>query len=150
MAEIFITGEEVGELSGQAELPVELQYRDHHLVVTGSYRVVVQKQFRLTLAFQKLSGPRLMFEIVDSAPSFGMLDSIIKSSLFHWLQKSAMMPSEAREILSVEYPYITIDITVLPGLDGLFDYLTVEGIDFEESGIRMRFHLLTLPQPVTV
>lgn len=146
MADIYITGNELIELSRQTDLPMEVEYHEGHLILTGSYRLVIQTQFKLDLVFQKMSGTHLVFEIVDSNPSFGILDSIIKSSVFHWIQKSSFIPSEAQEMLSIDYPFITIDLSGLPGFKGMFDYLSVDGVDFEEAGIRVRFHLLTLPQ----
>lgn len=150
MAEFFITGNELSTLSRRLELPVELEYHDHHLVVIGNYRIVVQKQFQLRLAFLKMAGTRIIFEIVESTPSFGMLDAMIKSSLFHWMQKFKTGSSESGELLSIEYLFVTIDIATLPGVDGIFDYLAVEGIDFEETGIRVRFQLQAATQSVSV
>jgi len=141
MSEVSIDQNELGELLRRFDVPAELECQPDQIRVTASYRLLGEKALRVVLRFQKIRDASIIFKIIDTQPSFWVLDSLVKRTVFHWLQKSGYISDGELDMLEIQYPYITIDGGKVPAVRQMLEYLAIEGIDFESGGIRLRFHV---------
>ncbi len=141
MSVVYIDQEELRILLNRFEVPVDLECQAGQIIVTGSYRLLGEKEFQAVLRFQKIRGTSIVFKIIRTQPSFGVLDAFIKRTVFHWLEKSGYMAANEMEALGIDYPFITVEGRKLPAVQRALEYLTIDGIDFESEGIRLRFRL---------
>lgn len=141
MSEVYIGQNELGELLRRFDVPVELECQPDQIRVTASYRLLGEKGFRAVLRFQKIRDASIIFNIIDTQPSFWVMDSLIKRTVFHWLQKSGYISDGELNMLEIQYPFFTVDGGKVPAVRQMLEYLTVDGIDFESGGIRLRFHV---------
>ena len=139
MAEINLKAGDIERLSRDADLPFTLGYLDQTVVVHGSFRHLWQQQFFARLEFAKFTGTRILFRITESKPSFGVLDSLLKS----WLMNK--LAGSQPKFLSVSYPIITVDIGVFPQVETMLKYVEIRGIHFESAGIRIEFEVVDSP-----
>lgn len=140
MSEVYIDQKELRVLLDRFDVPVDLECEAGQITVTGSYRLLGEKEFRAVLRFQKIRGTSILFKIIRTRPSFWVLDSFIKRSAFHWLQKSGYISDGELELVEIDYPFITFEGGNVPAIRQVLEYFTIDGIDFESEGIRLRFH----------
>ena len=140
MAEINVKAGDIEHLAHEADLPFTLGYLDQTFVVHGAFRHLWEQQFFARLEFAKFTGSRLLFRVIESKPSFGVLDSLLKS----WLV-NRLMPSQPK-FLKIQYPIITIDIGVFPQMATMLKYAEIRGIHFETDGVRIEFEVVVSPK----
>ncbi|MCF7804344.1 MAG: hypothetical protein K9N46_08660 [Candidatus Marinimicrobia bacterium] len=139
MAEINLKAGDIERISKDRDLPFTLGYLEQTLVVHGTFRHLWEQQFFARLEFAKFSGTRILFRVKDSKPSFGVLDSLLKS----WLMNKLVQPQA--QFLTIAYPIITIDIGAFPQVATMLKYVEIRGIYFESTGIRIEFEVVNSP-----
>lgn len=135
MAELLLTSWDLEALSDKTELPVTLSYAAGEIVVSGSFRHLWEQQFFARLRFVKFTGENLLLKITESKPSFGAVDALIKS----WVMNK--MTAGKTPFLEINYPILTVDVLAAPGADAVLNRVRINGIDFREEGINVRFEM---------